>query len=135
MREAAFQARLSIRSQLEETSERCLAAFVVLGDDLEQWQLQMQRVRTRYPDLPLVVLIERKTGIDDAALFATAEKYRVQYWVDPQARELVPLFEKLVRLHDEFRSREKSRKELGLRNRQLRDLQSNLEKIVTERTS
>ncbi|MBL7687986.1 MAG: hypothetical protein JNJ49_08115 [Bdellovibrionaceae bacterium] len=135
MREAAFRARLSIRTQIDETSERCLAAFVTLGDDIERWQTQMQRVRARHPDLPIVVLIERKTEVDGAALFAIAEKYRVQYWVDSQARELVPLFEKLVRLHDEFRSREKSRKELGLRNRQLRDLQANLEKIVTERTS
>lgn len=135
MRDAAFRVRLSIRSHTDDVGDRCLAAFVVLGDDLEQWQFQMQRVRAHHTELPLVVLIERAVNIDDSVLFSIAEKYRVQYWVDPRGKELVPLLEKLLRLYDESRSREKSRKELGSRNRQLRDLQSNLEKIVTDRTS
>lgn len=135
VRDAAFRVRLSLRSCTEEAGEHCLAAFVVLGNDLEKWRQQMEQVRLRHAELPLVVLLERKADLSAAELFALAEKYRVQCWVEPTADELVRLLEKLLRLHDELRSREKSRKELGMRNRQLRDLQANLEKIVTERTS
>lgn len=137
IREGAFRSRTLLTARLPETGSRLAAAFVVGSrTDLVAY---LENLRQHDPAVDIWLIPDDREDLKQSLpaplLMQLINRFRIRGWVARSVSEI----ERAIAIGSrELESRErylKSRKELGSRNRQLHDLQENLEKIVAERTS
>ncbi len=142
IREGAFRSRSVLTSRLPDVSN-VLAAVFVAGErpDIIEY-LEQVRLRDTAVDIWWLTTedgepsdVAHVIGLQPALLSLLINKFRIRGFLRRSAEEIdraIAIGNVALQEREGFR---KSRKELGLRNRQLNDLQENLEKIVSERTS
>ncbi len=143
VREGAFRARVGV-SQIAINAHsstpdehRFIAAFFSSSvDGLEE---RVAYARSTDPLLPIWIIA---CATDSPSQSISAEKLvrlvntgRIRKWIKREAASIERAIRQSFEEREARQTYQKSRRELGTRNRQLHDLQENLEKIVTERTS
>jgi two-component system NtrC family sensor kinase len=142
VRDGAFRAgvSVSIPSGLLIASSSIVAAF--FSKNVPKIEERVAQFRILYPLVPVWIIADADIGLscettamNSDTLVQLVNVGRIRKWLQ---RDAVAIERAIRQSVDEREARNtslKSRRELGTRNRQLHDLQENLEKIVTERTS
>lgn len=151
IRDAAFRAKVTVVKQVPTDEFRLAAVFVSLERlDLEQ-VLSDLRSRDSAVEIWLIlgpdpsplkatidVKLERRqvlASLGPKRIANLINRFRLRGWISRDVIAVLKAINMGVQARDSRIGYLKSRRELGTRNRQLYDLQENLEKIVTERTS
>lgn len=151
IRDAAFRARSAIVKQFPADELRLAAVFIFLErPDLEQI-LGDLRLRDASVDVwlilgpeatPLTAAVDGKlerrqvlVKLGPKRIANLINRYRIRGLISRDVNAVLEAINYGIRNRDSRSGYLKSRRELGTRNRELYDLQENLEKIVTERTS
>lgn len=140
VRDGAFRSRAVLTAKIPNVGNRLAAVFVSGSrSDLFDY-LEQVRQHDSFVDIWLIAegpesSEKLRQSLSASSLAELINRFRIRGWVSRTVAEV----ERAIAIGSrELESRErylKSRKELGSRNRQLHDLQENLEKIVVERTS
>lgn len=131
VREGAFRARVAVLKQEPSAGQSFIA--ILVSSATTDFEKRISELRERHPDVPLWIVGDLSVSAEQ--LQRIINTHRLRRWI-PRTIEAVE-----IAVRESFEDIEartaylKSRRELGTRNRQLHDLQENLEKIVTERTS
>lgn len=125
----------ALRSTTSEENSFVAAFVSTENSNLEE---SISRLRQADPYAPIWIVNEsggRSSSLAAETLMRLINHHRVRRCIDrsPTAVELA--IRESQNERDGKQKSVKSRRELGLKNRQLQDLQENLERIVTERTS
>jgi two-component system NtrC family sensor kinase len=152
IRDAAFRTRSTVVKQMPVDEFRLASVFVFLErPDLEQWLTEL-RNRDSSVDIWLILgpesspmtaaaidtKLERRqvlAKLGPKRIASLINRYRLRGWISRDVNVVLAAIHTGIQNRDSRIGYVKSRRELGTRNRQLYDLQENLEKIVTERTS
>ncbi len=140
VREGAFRARVSF-SQIAVTANspipdehRFIAAF--FSSSVDRLEERVAYARSTDPLLPIWIIAESPVqNISAETLMRLVNTGRIRKWIKREAATIERAIRQSLEEREARQTYLKSRRELGTRNRQLHDLQENLEKIVTERTS
>ena len=131
VREGAFRARVAVSSAREN---RHIAVFI--SSEVDSFDQLVFRARASDLSLPIWVVGHRKDAeVSPEILMRLVNDGRIRKWIPRDASSIERAIRQSLEERDAKLTYQKSRRELGTRNRQLHDLQENLEKIVTERTS
>ncbi len=151
IRDAAFRTRSNVVRQIPSEETRLAAVFIVFDrPDLDQVLTEL-RSRDSAVDIWLItqpdgspmaatadVKIERRqvlAKLGPGKIAGLINRFRLRGWIQRDVTAVLEAINLGTQSRDSRLGYLKSRRELGTRNRQLYDLQENLEKIVTERTS
>lgn len=151
IRDAAFRSRLSVVRQIPADEYRLAVIFVVYDrPDLEQALTEL-RAKDHAVDIwllpgpeksplaqPEAVSVERRqvlAHLGPKRIANLINRFRLCGWIQREPTVIADAISRGLQNRDSRIGYLKSRRELGTRNRQLHDLQENLEKIVNERTS
>lgn len=130
VRDGAFRACVSL-SNVDSEEGRYAAAF--LSAELADLEARVSKIRGSDALVPIYIV--GAASISPEVLVKLLNEFRIRKWIPRDALAIaISIRDSLVE-RDAKQTYLKSRRELGTRNRQLHDLQENLEKIVTERTS
>jgi signal transduction histidine kinase len=136
VRDGAFRARVAL------SGDNAKPIAVILSADLENLLERVRAIRAADSDLPIWIVNAATTSAPDAkdilapqTMLNLINEGRVRKWLRRDANAIEAAIRESMHSHEARSAYLKSRRELGTRNRQLHDLQENLEKIVSERTS
>ncbi len=137
VRDGAFRSRSVLTSRIPDTGNLLAVAFVdATRSDLVDYLGRLRANDTAVDVWLLASVGESRPPLVSAPVLARLiNQFRIRGWLLRSADEIdraISIGNRALEARDRFL---KSRKELGSRNRQLHDLQENLEKIVAERTS
>lgn len=133
VREGAFRARVAVTQGAKGS---VIAAF--FSSSIEDLDRRVALMRETDPLLPIWIIDDATKGSrapDAETVMNLLNHSRIRRWVKRDATAVERAIRQSLDERDARQTYQKSRRELGTRNRQLHDLQENLEKIVTERTS
>lgn len=139
VREGAFRARVTVASVLRTSQSEdggFIAAF--LSADSENLEAEVAQLRKLDPQTPIwiVAAVAAMTSpISGDLMMRLVNEHHIRRWISRDVIAIEAAIRESVAEREARATSLKSRRELGLKNRQLHDLQENLEKIVTERTS
>lgn len=137
IRDGAFRSRTLLTAKLPDAGNRLAVAFVVgsRADLLEY----LEKVRQHDPFVDIWLVAgdreDLRKKLSAPVLAQLINRFRVRGWATRSPEEIERAIASGSRGLESRERYLRSRKELGTRNRQLHDLQENLEKIVAERTS
>lgn len=130
VRDGAFRARVS----LTQDGPKPIAAF--LSAEIQNLEDRVRTIRLADAELPIwIIASESGAPPSSTSIVNLINEGRIRKWLRRDARLIEDAIRESLQEHEARGAYLKSRRELGTRNRQLHDLQENLEKIVTERTS
>ena len=130
VREGAFRARVSVSNANHEVGHHVAAFF---SSDSPELATRVSKIRAEDSLLPIFIVGDAE--VTPEVLAFVLNEGRIQNWIRRDARAIERAIRESTIESEARQTYLKSRRELGSRNRQLHDLQENLEKIVTERTS
>lgn len=131
VREGAFRARVSMAHSFESKS---VAAFISAAH--AKLAERVEAIRASDPMIPIWVIADPDGVLPSAQdLMQMVNVGRIRKWLPRDAGIIEAAIRESLNEREAQNTYLRSRRELGTRNRQLHDLQENLEKIVTERTS
>lgn len=145
VRDGAFRARVAVSQSLRsgagtQDEGRFVAAF--FSADTKLLVDRIAEARALDPLLPVFIVDQgavsagaKSVDVSADILMNALNNGRIRRWLTRDALSIESAIRESVEARDARQTYLKSRRELGTRNRQLHDLQENLEKIVTERTS
>lgn len=140
--DGALRARTAVVQGFKSSSSTEEPKFVAvfLASNLSNLEARAVTIRQQDSTVPIWIVDESirtstAGAISAQGLQTLVNSVRIRNWIrrDPEAIQDAIL--ESLRERDDHATYLKSRRELGTRNRQLHDLQENLEKIVTERTA
>ncbi len=138
IRDGAFRAEIPLTLTDSKTTTLIAAFF---SSDLENLVDVIGHLRRKDPLLPIWIVdpapaASGKPGRPaPETLLSLINEHRIRRWLRRDSRAVEAAIRESVTELEERNTYVKSRRELGTRNRQLHDMQENLEKIVNERTS
>ncbi len=130
VREGAFRAQTVVREDA-----KFVAAF--FSSNMAKLVERVAALRAVDGQLPIWIIDESQatSALNPNDLVSLLNLHRIRRWLPRDAASIEAAIRESLEERDAHATYVKSRRELGTRNRQLHDLQENLEKIVTERTS
>lgn len=138
IRDGAFRAGTPLVLSSRKASTLIAAFF---SADLENLAEAIGAVRSEDPQLSIWIVdpppggAKKENRLSPETLLSLINEHRIRRWLRRDSRAVEFAIRESIAESEARSTSLKSRRELGTRNRQLHDMQENLEKIVSERTS
>jgi two-component system, NtrC family, sensor kinase len=137
VRDGAFRARVAVASAIRfQPGEDVGFVAAFLSSEIDDLESSIEKIRRQDSLVPIwIVGPTSSNAIAGESLMRIVNEFRIRRWISRDAGVVEAAIRESLSEREARMTALKSRRELGLKNRQLHDLQENLEKIVTERTS